>query len=849
MDNKFNKYQVFGFVFVLMLGLSLAGYAAGATTDFNGDGVVNFPDFAQFANAWQTETGDPGFNALYDFDHDRIVDLDDIKLFAQDWLGSGSFIFPDANRMHLSFNVGWKFYKGTVSGDTASGSSYDDSSWLDVNLPHNPPKTGQSGPDAARPPWTSSGYSYEGVSWYRKHFTLGNSYQGKKIFVEFEAVNNRADVWVNGTLLTTHYGGYLPFTVDMTNYVNFGGADNVIAVKADNTDDTSFPIGNNNWFNWGGISRDVWLHITDKLHVTDAVYANAVASGGVFVTYPSVNDVSAQVQIKTHILNEYATSKDCTVKTYIVDANNTPVAQMADTCSIAAGGNNTFTQLATVASPRLWHPDHPDLYTVYTEVYDGNGSVDTYKTKVGIRSISFSKAEGFKINGQALRFRGANRLQDFPYIGYAMGNVGQRRDAEKLKEGGFQCVRTSHYAQDPAFMGACDELGIMIMDEIPGFQYVGNSTFQNRSYQDMRDMIRRDRNHPCVIAWELSLNETNFNSSYANSAYSIGHAEYPGNQCFVAGWKVTGTSYPDIYIATPSAGARTYSGSKPLMISEYGHWEYQEVENYYSDVHRGYVGDYYYGESAMLNQVANHQDGLNQNRGMTYLCGDNLWVGIDYGPYPSGVLDIYRLPKFSYYFFQSQRDPNVVLTGIDSGPMVYIANYWTASSPTTVKVFSNCEQVKLYKNDVLQATQSPDTGTNLQHPPFTFTGLTFTSGQLKAEGLIGGEVVATHIVTTPGTATALSVAFDVNDVPANGSETITVNASILDSNGTLVPTASSTNVTFSVTGPATLASPAAITSEAGIATAYIRVSDQPGLITVTATASGLTTGNAAITSK
>jgi beta-galactosidase len=184
--------------------------------------------------------------------------------------------------------------------------------------------------------------------------------------------------------------------------------------------------------------------------------------------------------------------------------------------------------------------------------------------------------------------------------------------------------------------------------------------------------------------------------------------------------------------------------------------------------------------------------------------------------------------------------------------MVYIANYWTASSPTTVKVFSNCDQVRLYKDNVLQATQSPDTDINstyLQHPPFTFTGLSFSPGQLRAEGLIGGQVVAAQIVKTPGAATALSLAFDVNNVPANGSETIAVYASIVDANGTMVPTASSTNVTFSVTGPAALASPAVITSEAGIATGYIRVTDQPGLITVTATASGLTSGNASITSE
>ncbi len=844
------KIKGCSFVFVLMLALSFAGYAAGASTDLNGDGVVNFPDFAPIANAWQTASGDSGFNQLYDFDHDGIIDLGDIAILAHDWLGSGSYISPDTNRMQLSFNAGWKFFKGAISGDSAKDPNYSDSSWTAVSLPHNPPRIGQAGPDPLRPVWPN--YSYEGVSWYRKHFTLDNSYQGRKIFVEFEAINTRADVWVNGTLIPTtpHFGGYLPFTVDMTDYVNFGGADNVIAVKADNTDDVNTPIGNSDWFNWGGIYRDAWLHITGKMHVTDAVYANIVAGGGIFVTYPSVSESQAQVRVKTHILNEYATSKDCTVKTYIVDANNTPVAQMADTYSIAAGGNNTFTQLATITSPCLWHPEHPNLYTVYTEVYDGDVSVDTYKTRIGIRSISFSKAEGFKINGQPFKFRGTNRLQDYPYIGYAMGNVGQRRDAEKLKEAGFDFIRASHYPQDPAFMEACDELGILVMDEIPGFQYFGTSTFRTRSYQNMRDMMRRDRNHPCVIAWELSLNETGFNQTYATNAVNYGHAEYPGS--YISGWAFDATY--DIFIATPDAGARSYSGSKPLIVDEYGQWEYEKAGNLYTNVHRGYyAGDGKpYGEAAMINQAANHQNGHNLNLGMSNMCGDGLWVGIDYGPYPQGVLDSFRLPKFSYYFFQSQRDPNSSVSGIDSGPMVHIANYWTASSPTTVKVYSNCDQVNLYRNDVLVATQAPDSdinSTNLLHPPFTFTGLTFASGSLKAEGLIGGQVVVTHIVRTPGSATTLSVAFDVNNVPANGSETITVNASIVDSSGTLIPTASSTNVTFSVAGQAVLASPAVIKAEAGIATAFIRVTDQPGLITVTATASGLTSGNASITSE
>lgn len=331
---------------------------------------------------------------------------------------------------------------------------------------------------------------------------------------------------------------------------------------------------------------------------------------------------------------------------------------------------------------------------------------------------------------------------------------------------------------------------------------------------------------------------------FSQTAMNIGHAEYPGDQCYICAWK--DDDIYDVYVATPSAGARTYSGDAPLIVSEYGYWEYGGLGST-SDVHRKD------GEADMLGQAWNHQEGHHLNRGLSNMCGDGLWVAFDYLAYESGAMDKLRLPKFSYYFYQSQRDPNLDLSylGIDSGPMVFIANYWTPGSPTDVSVFSNCEQVKLYVNDVLQDTRYPDTGqntANLLHPPFSFSGLTWESGELKAEGLVDGQMVATHIVNTPGSADSLLVEFDITEVPANGSETIFVYASILDSAGMLVPDASN-EVTFSVSGQATLASPATVDAEARIATALIRVSDQPGLIIVTATASGLDSDDASITSQ
>jgi beta-galactosidase len=842
--------------FVLLLFLCSSGmclnYSSSPAADFNGDRAVNFLDYAGLASAWLTEVNQPDFNDVYDLYDDNVIDLKDLDVFVQYWLWQ-----PAAtHREKINFNTGWKFYKGAISGDEAKEPNHNDSSWYNVTVPHNPPMD-LNNPDPARPAWGS--YSYEGVSWYRKHFTIDSYYQtqGRKIFIEFEAANTVADVWINGTKVTTHYGGYLPFTVDITNYVNFGSTENVIAAKVDNTYNADVPPGESGWFNWGGIYRDVWMHITNKLHVTDAVDANKVAGGGIFVTYPDANASVAHIQIKTNVKNEYGAAKNCTVKTYLLDADNqiVDINTMSDINSIASGADCNFTQTATVNNPNLWHPNHPYLYTVSTEVYDDNTLVDTYRTRIGIRKINFTKAGGFKINDETLRFMGANRMQDYPYLGYAMSNSEQYRDAVRLKEAGFQCVRTAHYPQDPAFMEACDELGIMIMDEIPGFQNLGGMTFINNSYQNMRDMIRRDRNHPSVIAWELSLNETWISDAYANQAYTIGHTEYPGNQCFVSGYQIAGTSYPDIFIATPNKGARTYSGSKPLVVSEYGEYEYTPTSN--ADRATWWVGGYGtigYGEPGMLRQAWNHQEGLHLNRDLSKnICGDGLWVAFDYANYDQGIIDKLRVPKFSYYFFQSQRDPNLIIPGIDSGPMVYIANYWTSTSPHDVNVFSNCEQVKLYINDVNQGIHNPNTGypnSNLLHPPFSFTGLTWASGELKAEGYIGGNLVATHIVKTYGTASSIIVSFDASEMVADGSDIIFVYATVVDTNGAVVQTfgsnSSADKITFNVTGPAALISPSVVRAEAGTSTALLRSTTQPGQITVTATRTGLSSGAAGI---
>ena len=225
---------------------------------------------------------------------------------------------------------------------------------------------------------------------------------------------------------------------------------------------------------------------------------------------------------------------------------------------------------------------------------------------------------------------------------------------------------------------------------------------------------------------------------------SIGHTELPGSK--IGGWKFD-TTY-DVYLASSQASARSYSGSQPCIIDEYGDWDYGGN----SSTSRVGRGD---GEAKMLTQVSNFQESLNADRALSWETGDAVWLGSDYNRgyqtniEKSGAMDLFRLPKFSYYLYQSQRDPNLIISGLNSGPMVNIASWWTASSLTTVKVFSDCEQVRLSLNSNVLSTRSPDTGQNsLLHQPFTFTGITFASGTLKAEGLIGGVVKATFTVAT-----------------------------------------------------------------------------------------------------
>jgi len=421
---------------------------------------------------------------------------------------------------------------------------------------------------------------WQGICWYRKNFTIENIYKGKKIVIEFEAAMQIADVWVNGHHKTTHYGGYLPFTVDITDDI-FYDKENIISIRLDNRDNPEVPPGKPlkelDFCIYGGLYRNVKMHIIDKLHITDAVRAHKVAGGGIFVRYPLVKNDQAQLWVQTHIINENHEKKKCKVVTKLFDDNKKLIAEKSgEELNLESSEDNHIAQIIDVEQPKLWHPKSPHLYELHSIIYQDHKIVDKIVTRIGIRHISFSASEGFMINGEPFYLRGTNRHQEYPYIGYALSDNAHHRDALKIKQAGFDFVRLSHYPHAEVFMDACDELGILVMDAIPGWQFFGNDIFQKRSYQDCRDMIRRDRNHPCVVLWEVSLNESGMTREFMDNAQRIAHEEYPGDQCCTCGW--LDYAY-DVFIPARQHGRapdywKNYNNNKPMLIAEYGDWEY-----------------------------------------------------------------------------------------------------------------------------------------------------------------------------------------------------------------------------------------------------------------------------------
>ncbi len=754
---------------------------------------------------------------------------------------------------------GWRFAKNLTDEHIALP-DYNDSVFQEVIIPH----TANLEPLIVNNQW-------QGTSWYRKWLNFNEQQKNQKHFLYFEAAMQQTTVFFNGQKLAVHDGGYLPFLVDITGHIDFESP-NLLAIKLVNTDDSLVPPGKplkSLDFNmYGGIYRPVKLISTSKTYITHAMQSGTLEAGGVLVQFDSISSTHANLNVQVQVANDFGKNKVIRIEQTLRNAEHESVAHAVSDEIILPASNRLESQLKlSVDSPILWSPTNPYLYQLETEIFEGGLLLDHVVTAIGIRELQLTE-NGFFLNGKKTFLRGTNRHQEYPFIGYALSEEAQWREAYKIKEAGFDLVRLSHYPHSEAFMDACDELGIITMNCLPGWQYNGNAIFQEQVLENTRDLIRRDRNRPSVFFWELSLNESWMEPELMDRIIEVKDHEFKGQPAYTCSW----IDYPayDLFIparqhgSPPSYWNNYKSGKRPVFIAEYGDWEYYAQnagfnQSDFSDLQaeertsRQLRGS---GEKRLLQQALNYQEAANSNRKGASTIGHANWLMFDYNRgysddiEASGISDIFRIPKFAHYFYQSQRDADEPCKPpTNCGPMVFIASYWQPKSSTSIRVFSNCDEVELRLNGKTIAKQTPDkdaNSTHLEHPPTTFYLDKFEPGQLSAFGYMDGKKVAGHWVRTPETPEQLSIDWDESHIPLSSNDVVFVYAQILDKNGTVCPE-NDTPITFQVDGNAELIGDNPVKSEAGIATILLKTNNANGQVFVSAQAEKLKSDTLSLT--
>ena len=550
---------------------------------------------------------------------------------------------PAAQRMVLLQNRSWKFIKQDVSGAQVTG--FNDSSWSAVGLPHS----------FDIPYWRAAAAVPPTIGWYRKHISIDTSWlTAKRVFIEFEAAFLISQVYVNGTLAGTHQGGYTGFSYDITTLLHAG--DNVLAVRVDGSwCDTVAPRSGEHIF-IGGIYRDVFLVITDPMHVTWY---------GTFISTPQATSASATVNVKTEIMNNAISAKTCRVISIVADASGNEVTRMESTAPVAAGVMDTFVQTSgAIANPHLWSPQTPYMYHVYTEVYDGASLVDNYTSPLGIRTVKWDKDNGFFLNGQHLWLQGTNAHQDHAGWGDAATNSGSFRDVKIIKDCGMNFVRGSHYPHNPAFSDACDTYGVCLWSEAPfwglftqatGWQsgaYPVNATASGKDAFDanvisqLKEMIRIHRNHPSVIVWSMG-NEVFFSNdptrtqNLVQQMIAMAHAEDSTHAAGMGGVQVGTTldALCDVAGFNGDGAINYINPAMPNMVTEYGSC----LENR--------PGTY----TACWFQLQTQNDSAVQ---YPWRSGVALWCAFHHGSNNNagtmGMVDHARLPLERWYYYRNK---------------------------------------------------------------------------------------------------------------------------------------------------------------------------------------------------
>jgi beta-galactosidase len=736
-----------------------------------------------------------------------------------------------------SMNTNWLFGGQYMAGSESS--FYDDSNFAPVTLPHT--VTGLSWQN-----WDVS--SWQQVWIYRRHFSgdnlLGAHSPGNRIFIDFDGVMVNASVVVNNQVVSNHQGGYLPWSAEVTSKVTAG--DNLLAVIVDSRCLPVPPVAvgrgpdSVDFFQPGGIYRDVNLRVLPQALLSD-----------LFAMPVNVLSPQRRVDVECTVDSAVTPHADGTLLVELLDGSAQIAAQTAKVQVTAPGVSTTKLSLTELGPVGLWSPDSPKLYTVQATLsFPGLGS-HVLTRQIGFREASF-RPEGFFLNGQRFQIFGLDRHQLYPYAGMAMPARVQRKDVEILKND-FNCnmVRCSHYPQSPHFLDACDELGLLVWEEAPGWHSVSTTpAWQDLVVQNVRDMVTRDRSRPSVIIWGTRLNETtDFPGLWAATRQAAAELDSsrPSSGAMAyyddVRWNEDVFAYNDygINLKTGAANLKPPLPGLPYLITEAVGVEEARPEHFaWTD-----------SPALLARQAALHGQVQSLARSNPRYSGLLAWAGFDYASELSqdpdnikwaGVADGFRVPKPGAAIYQSQGDPSV-------NPVIIPVFFWepTGAVPApapTAMVASNCEQLEvfidgLHLTTALPALASPQYS-GLVHPPFLIrlpAPPANTTPELLILGYVGGQQVTYLRMSSDLTSDALGLTVDDTTISADGSDATRAVFRASDAHGNQRRYAIG-QVALSVSGPATLIgdNPFAFGEYGGLGAVWIRSqAGQPGDITLTAT--------------
>ena len=720
-----------------------------------------------------------------------------------------------------SFNKAWRFHPGDPG--RAHRRKPDDTTWRLLDLPHDWSIELDRSPDA--PSKESNGFFQMGRGWYRKTFAAPAEWQDRKVYIEFEGVYMNAEVWLNDDFLGRHPYGYTSFQYDLTPYLKIG-EDNVLTVVVDNACQL-----NSRWYSGSGIYRHVWLMVAAPVHI---------AHWGVAVTTPEVSETSATVQVETAVDNETEATQSVTVHTHVVSCADVVLRSVSTTISIESNSSDLCQQTVEISEPQLWSPDSPSLYHLDTEISLNDVVVDTSSTPFGIRRLFFNAEKGFLLNGMETKLRGGCVHHDNGMMGSASYRRSEERKVEVLKASGYNAVRCAHNPPSPAFLDACDRLGMLVIDEAFDCWRQGKNpydyhmVFDDWWQRDIDSTVKRDRNHPCIIMWSIGneVLERDGRSGGAETARALANhiREIDPTHPVTAAINGTHGAWP---------WERTDAVFQALDV---GGYNYQAAQ-YRSD-HERHPDRIMYGAESTPREALEHWEAVQE---LPYVIGDFVWTSLDYlgeagigrvhfegktapflGDYPwhqanCGDLDLcgFKRPQSYYRDILWRRGSNGGSVGgvyiavhdpIPEGkeptitywgwPLVRPSWTWPGHEGQTfsVDVYSACEEVEMLLNGRSLGKQPTE---REQRYTATFE-VPYTPGVLRAIGYDAGERVATWELQTVGAPASIRLTPDRDILQATGDDLSFITVEVVDARGRIHPNADH-EICFTVQGQGVIA--------------------------------------------